>query len=105
MANEYRVEKWPNVHQPNPAMLRHILVGEGYSVYQWSDHPGCVYPLHRHESDQVHWVISGTLEITIERVGTFVLEAGDRDHLPAGTYHSARVLGEESVIYLIGESS
>ena len=27
----------------------------------------------------------------------------DRDFMPAGTYHSARVLGEEQLLYLIGE--
>lgn len=41
--------------------------------------------------------------MTVERNGTFILEAGDRDFLPAGTYYSARVLGDEHVIYLVGE--
>jgi quercetin dioxygenase-like cupin family protein len=48
-------------------------------------------------------VISGTLELTVEKFGTFILEKGDRDLMPAGTYHSARVIGDEPVIYLIGE--
>ena len=42
------------------------------------------------------------MEITVERLGAFVLEAGDRDLMPAGTYHSARVVSEDPVIYLIG---
>ena len=28
---------------------------------------------------------------------------GDRDFMPAGTYHSARVAGDEPVMYLVGE--
>jgi hypothetical protein len=47
-------------------------------------------------------VISGSLELTVQGVGTFVLETCDRDFMAAGTYHSARVIGEEPVMYLIG---
>jgi quercetin dioxygenase-like cupin family protein len=101
--SEYRIERWTQIHAPNPAMLRHILVTEGFRVYQWSDRAEAVYGQHKHDEDQTHWIISGALELTIERVGTFTLEAGDRDFMPAGTYHSARVVGEESVVYLIGE--
>ncbi len=53
--------------------------------------------------DQSHWIVSGQFELTIENFGTVLLEAGDRDFMPAETYHSARVIGEEPVIYLIGE--
>ncbi|MER3430243.1 MAG: hypothetical protein C4324_04225, partial [Blastocatellia bacterium] len=74
----------------------------GYEVYQWADSPGAVYGLHMHLEDQSHWIISGSLEVSIESVGTVVLSAGDRDFMPAGCYHSARVVGDVPVIYLIG---
>ena len=99
----YRIERWSALHAPNSAMLRHILVTEGYRVFQWCDLPEAVYVNHKHAEDQSHWIISGALELTIERVGTVVLEAGDRDFMPAGTYHSARVVSEEPVVYLVGE--
>lgn len=99
----YRVEKWREMYPPNPAMLRHILAMEGYSVMQWSDQPGAVYAMHMHDTAQSHWIVMGQLELTVERHGTFVLEPGDRDIMPSGTYHSARVIGDEPVIYLIGE--
>ena len=102
MASEYRIEKWAELYSPNPAMMRHQLTLEGFSVFQWSDAPESYYGPHSHDDEQTHWVISGTLELTIERVGVFVLEAGDRDFMPAGTRHSARVIGEEPVMYLIG---
>lgn len=101
--SNYKVEKWSNTHAPNPAMLRHVLVSEGYSVYQWCDQPNAVYGEHKHSTDQSHWIISGALELTIEKIGTFTLKAGDRDFMPANTYHSARVIGDEPVVYLIGE--
>lgn len=99
----YRVEKWQEVYPPDPKQLRDILESEGYNVYQWCDQAGVVYKNHMHGEDQSHWVISGKLEMTIQEIGTFVLEAGDRDHMPAGTYHAARVIGDEPVVYLIGE--
>lgn len=99
----YRVEKWDGLNPPNPAMLWHILATEGYRVFQWGDSPGSAFPNHKHDNDQTHWIISGSLEMTVERFGTYTLEAGDRDIMPAGTYHSARVLGDKHVIYLVGE--
>jgi quercetin dioxygenase-like cupin family protein len=100
----YRVEKWRQFHPPNPAMLRHTLAFEGYTVYQWSDRPGSFYGMHKHPADQSHWVVAGSLEINIEGGGTYILEQGDRDFMPANTYHSARVIGDEPVVYLVGEA-
>lgn len=103
MKSDYRVEKWAEFNTPNAAMLRLLMTREGYNVFHWEDRPGMIYASHQHGEDQSHWVISGSLELTVERVGVFVLNAGDRDFMPAGTYHSARVLGTTPVQYLIGE--
>jgi mannose-6-phosphate isomerase-like protein (cupin superfamily) len=101
--SDYKIQRWREIYAPNAAMLRIVLEREGYRVYQWADRPEMAYGLHKHHEDQTHWIVSGALELTIEKVGTFTLEAGDRDFLPAETYHTARVVGEESVIYLVGE--
>jgi len=102
MPIDYRVERWNEISLPLSAMLRLRLTQENYEVFQWCDNPGMVYGNHMHAEDQSHWIISGTLEIAVEQVGTFELNAGDRDFLPAGAYHSARVIGEEPVMYLVG---
>ena len=102
MPTAYRVEKWRELYAPNPAMLRHALTIEGYQVFQWSDEPGKEYGSHKHDEDQSHWVLSGSLELSIEGTGSYALKTGDRDFMPAGTYHSARVVGEEPVMYLVG---
>lgn len=102
MPVEYRVERWQQLYAPNSAELRHSMSVEGYQVFQWCDQPGAEYGSHKHDEDQSHWIISGSLELSVERVGVFVLAAGDRDFMPAGTYHSARVIGDEPVMYLIG---
>lgn len=99
----FGILRWNRGSAPNPAMMRLILENEGYKVFQWGDLPEMTYAPHKHAEDQSHWIISGALELTIERLGTYVLEAGDRDFMPANTYHSARVVGEEPVVYLVGE--
>jgi len=103
MSGIYRVERWDQVTQPSPAILRLLLDREGYQVFHWVDMPNTVYGSHKHQTDQSHWVISGSLEIVVENVGQFVLGPGDRDFLSANTYHTAKVLGLEPVTYLVGE--
>lgn len=100
---DYRVEKWSGPGRPDEAELRKVLAAEGFSVYKWSDRPGAVYGVHSHVEDQSHWILSGRMELTVEGFGEFLLEAGDRDHMPGGTNHSARVVGDGPVVYLIGE--
>ena len=102
MPDRYRVERWIAFAPPNSAMLRYTLETEGFDVFQWSDHAGMVYGLHKHPEDQSHWVISGQLEIHVKSVGTFQLGPGDRDFMPGETYHSARVIGDEPVLYIVG---
>lgn len=103
MAEKYRIDIWKEVYPPNPAMLRIKLEREGFRVTQWTDRPGAFYGLHKHGEDQSHWIISGSLEVTVNN-RAFVLTAGDRDFMPADTYHTARVVGDVPVFYLIGES-
>jgi quercetin dioxygenase-like cupin family protein len=99
----YRIKKWKGADAPEPEAMRQIMLSEGYEVFQWSDSPATTYASHFHSEDQSHWIISGSLELTIDGDGRFVLESGDRDFMPAGTYHSARVVSDEPVVYLIGE--
>jgi len=100
--SEYKIERWSSMTSTGPAILRLILKREGFAVHHWNDAPEAVYATHKHDEDQSHWIVSGILELSIERVGTFQLGPGDRDFMPANTYHSARVIGEEPVSYLIG---
>ncbi len=99
-----QVERWCESGEPSGADLKRRLQSEGYSVFQWTDAPGTRYGPHAHAEDQSHWIVSGALEL---RVGheTYTLRAGDRDFLPANTIHSAFVLGDDPVTYLIGAKS
>jgi quercetin dioxygenase-like cupin family protein len=98
----YRVEKWDRGDPPKASELTRLMRAERYDVFAWTDSPGTVYGRHDHADDQSHWVISGRLEVTVEGVGVILLGPGDRDFMLAGTQHSARVVGDEAVHYLIG---
>jgi quercetin dioxygenase-like cupin family protein len=96
-----RVAEWKRAEAPARASLQAELEAEGYSVYVWTDGPGTTYPPHTHGDDQSHWIVSGAMALTVD--GTeYVLRAGDRDWLPAGMVHSARVVGASPVTYLVG---
>lgn len=98
----YRVERWDGDGPPDADEIRQRLESDGYFVIQWADQPGAVYPEHSHPEDQMHWVISGSLDLVVEGFGALTLNPGDRDFMPAGTEHSADVPGDEPVVYLIG---
>jgi mannose-6-phosphate isomerase-like protein (cupin superfamily) len=99
-----QVERWKEPYQPNPAMLRFTLSNEGLAVYQWCDTANSMRARHKHDKDQSHWIVSGRLEIRITQSGeTYILEAGDRDFIPAETYYELSVVGEEPCLYLVGE--
>ncbi len=97
----FEFERWSESGNPDATVLRNPLQVEGYMVTECIDSPGTIYPLHSHNEDQSHWVISGELQLTIERE-TYTLSAGDRDFLPANTTNVAFVPGKEPVRYLIG---
>jgi quercetin dioxygenase-like cupin family protein len=97
---EYRIEKWVQINAPSPSMMRLQMARDGFHVDHWCDRPGTQHAQHKHAEAQSHWVISGTLELTVPS-GTYRLEAGDRDYLAADTLHTARVIGEEPANYLI----
>ena len=102
MDSGYRIEEWRDDREPGAEELREVLEADGYMVFQWSDQPGAEYPEHSHGEDQSHCVVSGELELVVERFGKVTLGPGDRDFMPAGTVHSAKVIGDEPVVYLIG---
>ena len=99
-----QVNRWNEPNLPNPAMLRFWLSNEGYAVYQWCDMPNAIRPMHKHDKDQSHWIVSGSLEVRLSTTGEiYTLETGDRDFIPANTFYSLRVIGEDSVMFLVGE--
>jgi quercetin dioxygenase-like cupin family protein len=96
-----KIARWQGPEAPDEASLRRRLEADGYSVYAWTDHRGATYAPHTHADDQTHCIVRGALALTVGGQ-EYVLRPGDRDWLPAGTLHAARVVGDEPVTYLIG---
>jgi len=96
-----RVERWAEAAAPDARELRRRMEADGYDVFEWSDPPGRTYAPHAHAEDQSHWIVRGRLAITVDG-REYVLGAGDRDFMRAGTVHAARVVGDDAVVYLIG---
>lgn len=99
----FQIERWNEVYAPNPAMLRLLLERKGYQVFQWGGIFESIIVLHKFHKYKIYQVVSGKLEINIERFGLFELETGESLVIPPETYHSVRFTSEETTIYLIGE--
>jgi quercetin dioxygenase-like cupin family protein len=80
------------------AMSERLQEG-GYSISKYHYPPGTHFPLHTHAEDKVDSVLEGKLKISWDG-GSAVLEAGDMIEIPAGTRHSAEVVGTVTVISL-----
>lgn len=78
-----------------------LLEGEGYEVAAYTYREGTVFPEHAHAQDKCDAVLEGTLRITVGGE-SYDLEAGDRLYVPAGTRHSAEVIGQKTVLSLDG---
>ncbi len=82
--------------------MRDELERKRYRCFEWTDLPGTEYPPHTHPHDEVLCVLSGTMHMTVageERT----LHAGDHLELPRNTVHTATVVGNSPVRYLIGQ--
>jgi len=80
---------------------RRRLEAEGFSVTRYDYPPGTSFPDHKHSIDKKDAVVNGCL--LIKSGGReFYLRAGDALLVPAGTIHSAEVIGNETVVSLDG---
>ena len=78
-----------------------LMESEGYEVASYAYREGTVFGPHEHAQDKCDGVVQGVLRVTVGNQ-TYDLGAGDRLYLPAGTRHSALVVGNETVLSLDG---
>jgi quercetin dioxygenase-like cupin family protein len=81
-------------------MMR-LLEREGYEVAAYAYREGTVFSEHKHAQEKCDAVLEGVLRITAGGV-SYDLKPGDRIYLPAGTRHSAEVVGRRTVLSLDG---
>ncbi|MGH9787505.1 MAG: cupin domain-containing protein [Candidatus Acidiferrales bacterium] len=95
-----RVEHWREEWGAlSEGAMRKRLEAEGYSVSRYTYPPGTCFSEHTHEVDKKDTVLRGRLKIGAEGKEV-VLGPGDMIEIPAGTVHTAEVVGEEAVVSL-----
>jgi quercetin dioxygenase-like cupin family protein len=97
---EPRLERWdPRDGPVSEKRLMSILETEGYEVSSYTYRPGTIFPPHEHGQDKCDAVIEGTFRLTAKGVA-YDLGPGDRLYIPAGTRHTAEVIGSAAVLSL-----
>jgi quercetin dioxygenase-like cupin family protein len=97
-----RLERWDPADGPlTEKRLMRTMEFEGYDVLVYTYRPGTVFPEHEHAQAKCDAVLEGVLRVTADGQ-TFDLRQGDRLYVPAGTRHTAEVVGEKTVVSLDG---
>jgi quercetin dioxygenase-like cupin family protein len=100
--SQVRLEQWDAADGPlSERKMMRLLENEGYEVAVYAYSEGARFSEHEHAQDKCDAVLEGTLRITVG-VAAFDLKSGDRLYLPAGTRHSAEVVGSKTVLSLDG---
>jgi mannose-6-phosphate isomerase-like protein (cupin superfamily) len=79
--------------------IKRSLKQAGYLLYVYSYPGGMCFPVHTHDHEMIHVVLSGSLKITIDGFDN-ILTPGERFTVPAGVSHSAEVFGDQPVVCL-----
>jgi quercetin dioxygenase-like cupin family protein len=99
---EIRLERWESSDGPaTEKKMMTLLESEGYEVAVYAYREGTVFAEHEHAQEKCDAVLEGVLRITAGGAA-YDLKAGDRLYLPAGTRHSAEVVGRDTVLSLDG---
>ena len=91
-----------------PKIDRHAVAREwaerGYSCDLWEDPPGQRWEDYVHPVDELILLLEGELELELHGEDRR-LKAGEELHIPAGTVHSVRNVGDTMVRWLYGYTS
>jgi quercetin dioxygenase-like cupin family protein len=100
--SEVRLERWDPADGPaTEKRMMSVLETEGFEVAVYAYREGTTFPPHEHAQDKCDAVLEGTFRLTVGDA-VFDLGPGDRLYLPAGTRHSAEVVGAKTVVSLDG---
>ena len=97
-----RLERWDPSDGPiTEKRMMGLMESEGYEVASYAYRPSTAFSPHEHSQDKCDAVLQGILRVVVGDE-TFDLGPGDRLYLPAGTRHSAEVVGDATVLSLDG---
>ena len=88
--------RWSEVPREtvNPMLDRRIITGDRMMLAHVYLKQGCIVPRHRHENEQITYILEGALRFRIGEDGaeTVVVRAGEVLHIPANVWHEAEAL-------------
>jgi quercetin dioxygenase-like cupin family protein len=84
------LEDMPTEHL-NPLLDRQFVSGEKGMLARLVLRAGCVVPLHRHENEQITYILEGALKFSLPG-GEVIVRAGEILVIPADVPHSAEAL-------------
>jgi quercetin dioxygenase-like cupin family protein len=77
--------------------LADLAAGERASMKHWRVEPGATLPIHRHDNEQIGYMIRGTLTAITEGE-EIVLRPGDSYLFASGELHGAENRGDEPAV-------
>lgn len=77
--------------------LADLATGDRACMKHWRVEPGATLPSHRHDNEQIGYVISGTLTAVLED-GERILRPGDSYLFPSDELHGAENRGDEPAV-------
>ena len=91
----YRWDEMPK-ERVNAVLDRRLVTGEHMMLAHVYLKKGCIVPRHRHENEQISYVLEGALRFWIgeDESEEIVVGAGEVLHLPSNVWHKAEALEE-----------
>ena len=94
--NETTLYRWQDIpaEQLNPLLDRKLISGDRVMVAQVFLKKGCIVPRHRHDNEQVTYILEGFLRFWLGEDEEEVVDvhAGDVLHIPPNCWHKAEAL-------------
>lgn len=93
---QVRLYRWSEIpkEQLNEKLARRLITGERVMIAHVYLDRGCVVPMHRHENEQLTYILEGALRFVIgdDRGREVVVRAGEVLHIPSNVPHEAEAL-------------
>jgi quercetin dioxygenase-like cupin family protein len=91
--SHYRWDDLP-IEKLNDRLGRRLVTGQRMMLAHVYLKKGCLVPMHRHENEQLTYVLDGALEFVIgeDRAETVTVRSGEVLHIPSNLPHEALAL-------------
>src|SRR5262249_26223783 len=91
----YRWNQMP-IERVSPMLDRRLITGERMMLAHVYLKKGCIVPRHRHENEQLTYILEGALRFWIgeDEAETLVVRAGEVLYIPSNVRHKAEALDD-----------